>query len=419
MATISYKQTSHAVLNVLKKYTDEEHRIKQQDIIELVRQETGQVHVRKSIRKDLNELIAAGYPIRYEKGWYYEHEFCPGELNLIVDSLRTAAGITASQRDELIRKISRLGGDWYAKDENNKQLRPNNPQFLYALDVLHIAPIISVDDSDEYAKRYDNTIYAMMLDALDGGKDLRKVSKKLTSISALLATKGTIGQVAQKMPLIQATADSDYWVSGGITDYEHARNELRALIKFLSDIIDVPLVFSKLDDKEIERVEGGPLPASDDFVDYRAKVNRYVNEHGNTLVIHKLTHNIPLTEGEYSQLEHILTTELGSKDDYEKAFHDTPFGILIRKIAGMDHDAVMAAFADFIESEHLNTQQINFVNKVIAYVEKNGYIKDMGDLLKPPFDKPTNFFILFDDAKQRHLVQAINNVRENAERHMA
>lgn len=139
MATISYKQTSHAVLNVLKKYTDEEHRIKQQDIIEFVRQETGQVHVRKSIRKDLNELIAAGYPIHYEKGWYYEHEFCPAELNLIVDSLRTAAGITASQRDELIRKISRLGGDWYAKDENNQQLRPNNPQFLYALDILHEA----------------------------------------------------------------------------------------------------------------------------------------------------------------------------------------------------------------------------------------------------------------------------------------
>lgn len=139
MATISYKQTSHAVLNVLKKYTDEEHRIKQQEIIELVRQETGKIHVRKSIRKDLNELIAVGYPIRYHKGWYYEHEFCPAELNLIVDSLRTAAGITASQRDELIRKISRLGGEWYAKDENNRQLRPKNPQFLYVLDVLHEA----------------------------------------------------------------------------------------------------------------------------------------------------------------------------------------------------------------------------------------------------------------------------------------
>lgn len=139
MATTSYKQTGYAILEVLKKYTDESHRIRQQDIISLVERETGKVHARKSIRKDLKELVEAGYPIRFGKGWYYEHEFCSSELNMIIDSLRTAPGITASQRDELIRKVSRLGGDWYAKDESNEQLRPANPQFLYTLDILHEA----------------------------------------------------------------------------------------------------------------------------------------------------------------------------------------------------------------------------------------------------------------------------------------
>lgn len=139
MAAISYKQTGFAILEVLKKYSDENHRLRQQQIIDLVEKETGLVHARKSIRKDLRELIDAGYPLHFDKGWYYEHEFCPAELNLIIDSLRTSAGITASQRDELIRKISLLGGDWYAKDETNKQLRPTNPQFLYALDILHEA----------------------------------------------------------------------------------------------------------------------------------------------------------------------------------------------------------------------------------------------------------------------------------------
>lgn len=139
MAAISYKQTGFAILEVLKKYSDENHRLRQQQIIDLVEKDTGLVHARKSIRKDLRELVAAGYPLRFEKGWYYEHEFCPAELNLIIDSIRTSTGITASQRDELIRKISRLGGDWYAKDESNKQLRPANPQFLYVLDILHEA----------------------------------------------------------------------------------------------------------------------------------------------------------------------------------------------------------------------------------------------------------------------------------------
>ena len=46
------------------------------------------------------------------------------------------------------------------------------------------------------------------------------------------------------------------------------------------------------------------------------KVNRYVNENGNTLAIYKLTHNIPLSTGDYQELERVLTSELGSKEDY-------------------------------------------------------------------------------------------------------
>ena len=66
----SYKQKGYAVLKVLRKYTDENHRIRQQQIIDMVEQMTGQVHVRKAIRKDLQELIDAGYPLRFNKGWY-------------------------------------------------------------------------------------------------------------------------------------------------------------------------------------------------------------------------------------------------------------------------------------------------------------------------------------------------------------
>lgn len=277
-----------------------------------------------------------------------------------------------------------------------------------------ISTIVTVDDSDEYAKRYDNTILSMMLDALDGGKDLRKASGKLTKISTQLSHKGTIKQVSDKIDLIKQTSTDEYWVNASITDYEHVREELRDLIKFLSDDDGKPIVFSNLDDTEIGRKEGEPVPTGDEFSDYKARVNQYVNENGNTLVIYKLTHNQPLTESDYSQLEHILTSELGSKEDYQKAFKDTPFGLLVRKIAGMDHEAVMSTFAEFIESEHLNTRQINFMNKVIAYVEKNGYISS-SDLLKPPFDKPASFLDLFTEIQQRHLINTLKGVRDNAE----
>lgn len=155
--------------------------------------------------------------------------------------------------------------------------------------------------------------------------------------------------------------------------------------------------------------------AAYDFEDYRAKVNRYVNEHGNTLVIHKLTHNIPLTSGDYSELERILTSELGSKEDYAREFGDTPFGLLIRKIAKLDHDAAMEAFSAFINDENLNQRQIAFVQKIINYIEMNGYMESAAELKKPPFDKPVSFIKLFDAKRRTMLMQTIEAIRENAE----
>lgn len=35
---------------------------------------------------------------------------------------------------------------------------------------------------------------------------------------------------------------------------------------------------------------------------------------------------------------------------YVKTFDDTPFGLLIRKIAKQDHEAVLAAFSEFIKN---------------------------------------------------------------------
>ena len=162
------------------------------------------------------------------------------------------------------------------------------------------------------------------------------------------------------------------------------------------------------------RQEGQALDPPYDFEDYRAKVNRYVNEHGDTLAIHKLTHNIPLSAGDYQELERILTQELGSKEDYEREFGDTPFGLLIRKIAKLDHEAAMQAFSAFINDQSLNQKQIAFVHKIINHIEQNGYMENAAELTKPPFDKPVSFIKLFDAKTRTALMETIHQVRENA-----
>ena len=161
--------------------------------------------------------------------------------------------------------------------------------------------------------------------------------------------------------------------------------------------------------------EGKTLDSGYDFGEYRERVNRYIMEHrSDTLAIHKLTQNIPLSRGDYTELEHIFTCELGSKEDYAREFRDTPFGLLLRKVAKLDHDAAMQAFSKFINDESLNAKQIAFVEKVIHYIEQNGYVESKAVLMKPPFDQPILFTRLFDGKTGSELMDTINSVKENA-----
>ena len=98
---------------------------------------------------------------------------------------------------------------------------------------------------------------------------------------------------------------------------------------------------------------------------------------------------------------------------YVKTFDDTPFGLLIRKIAKLDHEAVLAAFSEFINDQSLNSRQRAFVQKVITHIEQNGCIEDISVLTKAPFDKPAKV-LDFDEIREERLLAVIQSVRDNA-----
>lgn len=277
-----------------------------------------------------------------------------------------------------------------------------------------IAPLVFLDDPDEFAKRFDNFMYGLMLAHLEQMPSFKYAKKQLCDMAALLEKKVTIPQIKEKLPLIREIGTDAFWEAKDLLLFEKVRKELRDLIQFLDEGEKKHQIITKLTDPVTEQQEGVQMEAAYDFEDYRAKVNRYVNDHGDTLAIHKLTHNIPLSQGDYQELERILTSELGSREDYVREFGDTPFGLLIRKIAKLDHEAAMAAFSTFINDQSLNQKQIAFVHKVIQHIELNGYMENPAELTKPPFDKPIGFLKLFDAKTRKELVDTINTVRENA-----
>ena len=281
--------------------------------------------------------------------------------------------------------------------------------------LTQIAPLVQSEETDEFAKRFDNFMYGLMLAHIEQMPAFKYAKKQLCDTASLLERKANIPQIKEKLPLLQEIHTDVFWDANDILLFEKVRKELRGLIRFLDeDDGGQKRIITKLTDPIIDSQEGVQLDTAYDFEDYRAKVNRYVNEHGNTLAIYKLTHNIPLAAGDYQELERVLTSELGSKEDYKREFGDTPFGLLIRKIAKLNHEAAMQAFSAFINDQSLNQKQIAFVKKIINHIELNGYMENVSELTKPPFDKPVSFIKLFDAKTRTALIATINQIRENA-----
>ena len=282
--------------------------------------------------------------------------------------------------------------------------------------LTQIAPLVRSEEADEFAKRFDNFMYGLILTHIEGMPAFKYAKKQLCDTVSLLERKANIPQIQEKLPLLREIHTDAFWQANDILLFERVRKELRELIRFLDEGGEQKRILTRLTDPIIDSQEGVRLEAAYDFEDYRAKVNRYVNEHGNTLAIYKLTHNIPLAMGDYQELERVLTGELGSKEDYTREFGDTPFGLLVRRIAKLDHDAAMQAFSAFINDQSLNQKQIAFVHKIINHIELNGYMENVAELTKPPFDKPVGFIRLFDARTRTALMKAIDQVRENATR---
>lgn len=279
----------------------------------------------------------------------------------------------------------------------------------------HIAALITTIDMDEFAKRFDNFMYGMMLANIDKLPTMNYLKKQLCLTVELLERKSTIPQIKQKLTLIKDIQTDMFWKNISILTMEKVRQELRDLMQFLVDGDgSKPKIFTKLNDPVLESKEGDALGVAYDFEDYRKKVNRYVEEHNNDTVIYKLNHNIPLSKEDYAELERILTHELGDREDYKREYGDTPFGLLIRKIAKLDHESAMAAFSAFINDSSLNQKQIEFILKIINHIENNGYIEDIKILMKPPFDKPYSFIKMFDAKTRNTILKTIESIKNNA-----
>lgn len=148
------------ILDILRKYTDADHRISQKDIIDILKNKYNMVADRKAIRRNIMNLMDLGYNIEYKEtvrmvpnkvtgeleesylwsNYYYVSDFSDSELRLLIDSLIFSKHIPYSQRKELIEKLEGLSNIYFKSRIKHISVstdyKLDNKELFYIIDVL-------------------------------------------------------------------------------------------------------------------------------------------------------------------------------------------------------------------------------------------------------------------------------------------
>ena len=109
-ATGNKKMLNMLILDVLKEYSDEEHKLTQQEIIRLLKLNYGMECDRRSVKNNVLCLKELGYDISMEDGYYLQtRDFEDAELRMLIDSVLFSKNLTHMQAKTLVEKIRKLG----------------------------------------------------------------------------------------------------------------------------------------------------------------------------------------------------------------------------------------------------------------------------------------------------------------------
>lgn len=108
------KMLNMLILEILKEYSDGEHRLLQQDIIGLLKTNYGMDCERRSIRNNISSLREMGYEIVSEKGYYLKtREFTEAELRFLIDGVFTSSAITDKEAHKLVNKLEKFSNKYF------------------------------------------------------------------------------------------------------------------------------------------------------------------------------------------------------------------------------------------------------------------------------------------------------------------
>lgn len=312
------------------------------------------------------------------------------KLQDIIYQTEELTAFRSSLINDMISKVKELNRENFAVRQHLKFVELYSYEESYRTltyeDTLliseELAPLILPDNDDARAVRFDALIYGIELAYLAGKKYSRARTDLLNKVGSI-SKIANIPEIKEQSELINRILHTNYLESAGINEFEHIRENLRSLIKY------IPVSKLRYDTNFEDEILSMEFKESelenDDLKNYKMKAEFYIQQHTDDEVITKLKNNIPITESDVKKLEKILWNDIGTKEDYNSQYGDKPLGEFVREIVGLDMNAAKTAFAEYLNDVNLDSRQIYFVNQIIEYIVRNGVMKDFAVMREPPF----------------------------------
>ena len=303
---------------------------------------------------------------------------------------------------DMVAKVRALNRENFAVRQHLRYVEKFSNMESYAAlsyeDTLNIgeelAPLIAPDGDDPKAVRFDALMYGIELACLAGEKYTQARNDLLKKVQGI-ASVANIPAIQAQSELVDKILHTNYLDDAGINEFEHIRESLRDLIKYIP--VELASYTTNFADEVLSIEWKESQLENDDLINYRAKAEYYVRQHQDEAVIAKLKGNVPLTTEDVTALERILWSEVGSRQDYEAELGAKPLGEFVREIVGLDMHAAKAAFSQYLTDTSLDSRQIYFVNQIVEYIVRNGMMKDLSVLQEPPFTDQGSVVEIFTD----------------------
>ena len=283
----------------------------------------------------------------------------------------------------------------------------------------HLAGLpTEIEDPDIEARQFDYLMLRLQLALLRAEPAFIRLQQTVRDLAALLSGKESIPMVREQMALILEVQTEAFWEDVTTPILEGVRKKLRALIKLIEKAQRKP-VYTNFEDEigaETDVALLG-LHASNNFEQFREKARAFLRKNEEHPAVRKVRQNEPLNEVDLAALERVLLEAgIGTAEDLRQARQASEgFGLFVRSLAGLDHQAAKRAFDQFLLSRRLTANQMSFVELVIECLTERGYV-DEALLYESPFTDRSAKGVdgLFGPAQVNEILAILGDIRHRA-----